>query len=196
MASRLYAQSFEVEIFVDTFVYFPGLRHREAEKRYIEDLEESVNDALFDQIAKIDHLPYGEVDTVEVHKIVYPLTYEIPKERKPYAFVKCSKIICDLLLKAGEHGIMFSDSKLRLAISKGIPSDQPNNIRDEIITDSKKNKSVSLHPLAIASSYLEDINSELRIMNNTPKESPLFPQSIKSIIQKEFDNKIVIAQGK
>ena len=65
---------------------------------------------------------------VEGHKIVNPLTYEDPKEAtesnhfRLYAFVKCvNGIKGRLLLKAGEDGIMFKDSILRLAISKRVP---------------------------------------------------------------------------
>ena len=132
-----------------------------------------------------------EDNMVEVHKIVNPLTYEDPKEAtesnhfRPYAFVKCvNGLKGHLLLKAGEDGIMFKDSILRLAISKRVPLDHPNNISDEIITNSKKNKSVSLHPLAIASSYYQDINFELESHTGTQFGK-----------QKEFDNKIVDAQG-
>ena len=48
----------------------------------------------------------------------------------------------------------------------------------------EKKKSVSLHPLAIASSYFQDINSELKSYTGTD-----FGR------QKEFANKIVDAQG-
>jgi hypothetical protein len=168
-----------------------GRRPWKLEKRYIEDLEECLNDALIDQLFQLDHLLRGKVDTVEVHKIVNPLTYENPNDVtesyhfRPYAFVKCSKFYCDKLLEASEDGIYFNDSKLRLAISKGILSDHLNNISDEIISNSKKKKSVGLHPLAVASSYLlQDINSELKSYTGTD-----FGR------QKEFVNKIVDAQG-
>ena len=52
-------------------------------------------------------------------------------------------------MEASEDGIYFDDSKLQLAISKGILSDHLNNISDETISNSKKKKSVSLHPLTI-----------------------------------------------
>ena len=81
-----------------------------------------------------------EDDMVEVHKIGNPLTYENPKDAtesnvsygssyfdllRPYAYIKCSKYIFHLLLKAGEEGIMFKDKDetLRLTVSKGIRSD-------------------------------------------------------------------------
>ena len=86
-------------------------------------------------------------------------------------------------MKAGEDGIMFKDSLLRVAISKRIPSDLQNNFSDEIVTNSKKNKSISSHPLAIASSYFQDIKSELKSCTGTQLGT-----------QKEFDNKIVDAQ--
>ena len=165
-----------------------GRRPWKLEKRYIEDLEECLNNCLIDQINLISDNSCEVGFRVEVHKIVNPLTYENLKYAtksnhfRPYAFVKCSKIICDLLLNAGEAGITFKDSKLRLTISEGIPSDLPNNISDEIITNSKK--SVSLHPLAIASSYYQDINFELKSYTG-----------IQFGKQKEFDNKIVDAQG-
>ena len=210
MASSLNAQRCEeFEIFVGNLPYsedltyddyrqkrglfskacISGRRPWKLEKRYIEDLEECLNSCLFDQINLIGFTIRREVvSLVEVHKIVNPLTYENQKYAtksnhfRPYAFVKCSKFICDLLLNAGEAGITFKDSKLRLTISEGIPSDLPNNISDEIITNSKK--SVSLHSLAIASSYYQDINFELKSYTGTQFGK-----------QKEFDNKIVDAQG-
>ena len=161
-----------------------GRRPWKLEKRYLESLEICLNYALTrEHTSEYYH-------TVDVHKIVNPLTYENPNDVtesyhfRPYAFVKCSKFISDKLLEAGEDGIYFDGSLLRLAISKGIPFEQPNNINDDIITNSKKNKSVSLHPLAVASSYFQDINSELKSYTGTD-----FGR------QKELLNKIVDAQG-
>ena len=161
-----------------------GRRPWKLEKRYLESLEVCLNYALTSEHTS------SYYHTVDVHKIVNPLTYENPNDvteschYRPYAFVKCSKFICDLLLEAGEDGIYFDGSLLRLAISKGILSDHLKNIGDEIIANSKKKKSVSLHPLAIASSYFQDINSELKSYTGTD-----------SVRQKEFVSKIVDAQG-
>ena len=161
-----------------------GRRPWKLEKIYIENLEVCLNYALTSEHT------VSYYQNVDVHKIVNPLTYENPKDVtesdhfRPYAFVKCSKFIGDLLLTAGEDGIYFDGSLLRLAISKGILSDHLNNFNDDIITNSKKKKSVSLHPLAIASSYFQDINSELKSYTGTD-----FGR------QKEFVNKIVDAQG-
>ena len=161
-----------------------GRRPWKSEKKYLEKLEICLNYAITrEHTSEYFH-------TVDVHKIVNPLTYENPNDVtesyhfRPYAFVKCSKFISDKLLEAGEDGIYFDGSLLRLAISKGIPFEQPNNINDDIITNSKKNKSVSLHPLAVASSYFQDINSELKSYTGTD-----FGR------QKELLNKIVDAQG-
>ena len=129
---------------------------------YVESLEECLTNALMSASYYDQSCNPWEDNTVKVHKIVNPFTYEDPKEAtesnhfRPYTFVKCvNGIKGRLLLETGYEGIMFKNSILRLAVSKGIPSDQPNNISDEIITNSKKKKSFSLHPLAIAVSYLD-----------------------------------------
>ena len=200
MASTLNAQRFETldcEIFVGNLPYSEdltyddyrqkrglfsrpctsGRRPWKLEKKYLENLEVCLTNALW---------PYEH--NVDVHKIVNPLTYENPNDVtesyhfRPYAFVKCSKFTCDLLLVAGKDGIYFDDSRLRLAISKGILSDHLKKISD----DSKKKKSVSLHPLSTASFYLEDIH--LNIPNG--------PEVRYSGKQKEFDNKIEDAESK
>ena len=120
-----------------------------------------------------------------------------PNHYRPYAFVKCADGPQGrLLLQIVEaYGIDFEGSDLRLAISKGIPSDQPKNIRDEIITNSKKNKSASLHPLAVASSYLDDIS--LKIIRtsfiNVPKLDSTENRKFEE--QKELNEKIANAQG-
>ena len=71
-----------------------------------------------------------------------------------------------------------------------------NKIRDEINnTNSKKNKSISLHPLAIASSYLDDINWHINrtlfkdVPNLDDNERRKFEE------QTDFDNKIADEQG-
>ena len=133
-----------------------GRRPWKLEKRYIEDLEECLNNALNDKenditkkakfwlipsekkIIYIKNNLHLEDDMVKVYKIGNPLTYENPKDAtesnesngsnlfdlfRPYAYVKCSKYIFDLLLKAGEDEITFNDQILRLTVSKGIRSD-------------------------------------------------------------------------
>ena len=170
-----------------------GRRPWKLEKKYLEKLEICLNYAITrEHTSEYFH-------TVDVHKIVNPLTYENPNDVtesyhfRPYAFVKCSKFICDKLLEAGEDGIYFDDSKLRLAISKGILSDHLKKINDEIISNSKKNKSVSLHPLATASCYLEDIHwHSINELVNIP-DGPEVRYFDK---QEEFDSKIVDAQSK
>ena len=112
-----------------------GRRPWKLENKYIEDLEDCLHNALNskeNEISLSDNLSW------EVHKIGNPLTYENPKDAtesnvsygssyfdllRPYAYVKCSKYIFDLLLKAGEDEIMFKDQILRLTVSKGIRSD-------------------------------------------------------------------------
>ena len=103
------------------------------EKKYLQKLEICLNYAITrEHTSEYYH-------TVDVHKIVNPLTYENPNDVtesyhfRPYAFVKCSKFISDKLLEAGEDGIYFDGSLLRLAISKGIPFEQPNNINAKIM---------------------------------------------------------------
>ena len=172
MASSLYTQRCEdFEVFVGNLPYSEDLTYDDyrfkrglfaractsgrrpwnLKNSYIESLEECLTNALI-SVSDYD-LPW-EDNMVEVHKIVNPLTYEDPKEAtesnhfRPYAFVKCvNGIKGRLLLKAGYKGIKFKDSILRLAISKGIPSDQPNNISDEINTNSSKKSLSSGHSL-------------------------------------------------
>ena len=182
-----------------------GRRPWKLEKRYIEKLETHLTGFLYSAMCEPQ---FGyELDrsepSVKVHKIVNPLTYEDPKEAtesnhfRPYAFVKCTDgPEGRLLLKIVElYGITLEGSNLRLAISKGVPSDLPNHISDDIITNSKKKKSVSLHPLAIASSYLDDINWHVIRTSfiDVPKLNGTEHRKFED--QTEFDDKIVNAQG-
>ena len=127
-----------------------GRRPWKLEKRYIEDLEERLSNALYKKEKEIlvsNNLPWdcSKLNNItlagldwSVHKIGNPLTYENPKDAtesnvsygsnlfdlfRPYAYIKCSKYIFDLLLKAGEDEIVFNDQILRLTVSKGIRSD-------------------------------------------------------------------------
>ena len=287
-----------------------GRRPWKSEKRYIEKLETCLTGFLVECFSGPEfcyELGAECEPFVKVHKIVNPLTYEDPKDVtesdnfRPYAFVKCADGPQGRLLLQiwKQYGIDFEGSNLRLAISKGIPSDQPKNIggsrismnslsnldlgtlysqrvfvgnlphycqekdladlfskfgrvvevninksknlpdsqksvpnsgfvffedkkavaeclsqkpinlpnghrlniennkiRDEINnTNSKKNKSISLHPLAIACSYLDDINWHINrtlfkdVPNLDDNERRKFEE------QTDFDNKIADEQG-
>ena len=178
------------------------------EDSYIGSLEECLTNAL-ESISEIslsfDNLPinsWEENHQLDVHRIVNPLTYDDPKEVtesnhfRPYAFVKCvNGIKGRLLLKAGKDGIMFKGSILQLAISNWIPLDQPKNFREEIVTNSKKNMSASLHPLAITSSYLDDISWHIirKSFIDVPKLDDTENRKFEE--QKELNEKISNAKG-
>ena len=181
-----------------------GRRPWKLEKRYIEKLETHLTEFLKNAVEYEFGYEFDEIESfVKVHKIVNPLTFEDPKEAtesnhfRPYAFVKCTDgPEGRLLLKFVKmYGIIFEGSNLRLAISEGIPSHLPNNISDDIATNRKKKTSDGLDPLEIASSYLDDINSELRGMTDPGFIKINTPEHKKFEEQKEFDNKIVKAQG-
>ena len=98
--------------------------------------------------------------------------------------------------------VVFEDEKAPTECLSHKPIKLPNGHRlivgkigDEIITNCKKNKSVSLHPLAIASSYLDDIN--WHIIRTLFKDVPNLDDTERRKFeeQTDFDNKIADNQG-
>ena len=132
---------------------------------------------------------FGKVVEVHINTKGFAQSRNLPERQKSvpnfgFVFFEDKKAVAECL----SHTPINLPNGHRLNVEN-------NKVRDEINANSKKNKSVSLHPLAIASSYLDDINWHitLTLLKDVPNLDDTERRKLDE--QTDFDNKIADEQG-